>query len=192
MVALTLKDNFSDVERQLAELHADLRGPVLVRSVNRTLEQGQTRMSKEISTEFNIGSREVKGRMRIIKANVRNGVFRVEGTLEVTSKRGRSLNLINFAAKEEKGGVSVKIQRTGGRKVVRGAFIANKGRTVFQRVGATRLPIKAVATIDVPQMFTTKRVNKVVLQLLQDKFPEVFEREAKYYTDRFNARKAAA
>lgn len=187
---LTLQDNFVDVQRQLDALQKDIREQVLVRSINTTLAQGQTRMAKEISSEFNIGSREVKARMQVLKANYRAGLFRVEGTLQVTNKRGRSLNLINFGAKQTKDGVSVKILRTGGRKVVRGAFIANQGRTVFQRVGATRLPIKAVQTIDVPQMFNTKRVNRIVVQLLQDKFPEVFEREAKFYTDRFNKRKA--
>lgn len=189
---LTLKHNFPDVQRQLDQLHQDIREKVLVRAVNSTLAQGQTRMSKEISTEFNIASREVKARMQILKANFRNGLFRVSGTLQVTNKRGRSLNLINFAAKQTKEGVSVKILRTGGRKLVRGAFIANQGRTVFQRVGKTRLPIKAVQTIDVPQMFNTKRINRIVVRLLEEKFPEIFAREAKYYTDRFNARRAGA
>lgn len=189
---MTVKDNFPDVQRQLNELQADIRQQVLVRAVNGTLAQGQTRMAKEISTEFNIKSSDVKARMQVLKANYRNGLFSVEGTLQVTSKRGRSLNLINFDAKKTRDGISVKILRNGGRKVIKGAFIGNQGRTVFQRVGKTRLPIKAVQTIDVPQMFNTKRINRVVVQLLQDKFPEVFEREAKYYTDRFNARRAGA
>lgn len=189
---ITVKHNFPEVQRQLDQLHQDLRGPVLARVVNRTMEQGQTRMAKEISTEFNIKSKEVKGRMRLLKASARNGAFRVQATLEVIGKRGRSLNLINFDARKTKDGVSVKILRAGGRKIVRGAFIANQGRTVFRRVGKPRLPIKALQTIDVEQMFNTKRVNRVVLQLLQEKFPEVFTREAKFYTDRFNARRASA
>jgi hypothetical protein len=187
----TVKDNFPEVQRQLEELEKSVRADALVRSVNDVLAKGQTRMAREISQEFNIGSRDVKGRMQILKANYRGGVFRIEGTLQVTNKRGRSLNLINFGAKQEKGGVTVKILRTGGRKLVRGAFIANQGRTVFQRVGKGRLPIKAVQTIDVPQMFNTKRINKVVLKLLEDEFPVIFERNAKFYTDRFNARKAS-
>ena len=42
-------------------------------------------------------------------------------------------------------------------------------------------------TIDVPSMFNTKRLNKVVVQKMLDKFPEVFEREARFYVARFNA-----
>jgi hypothetical protein len=186
MITMTLKDNFADVKRHLDELQK------VVRSVNDTLAQGQTRMAREISSEFNIKSSDVKARMEIVKANYRTGFFSIQGTLQVTGKRGRSLNLINFDARKSKDGVTVKITRRGGRKNIKGAFIANAGRTVFERVGKARLPIKAMQTIDVPQMFNTKRVNRVVVQLIQDKFPEIFERNAKFYTDRFNARKATA
>ncbi|MFC5498146.1 phage tail protein [Caenimonas terrae] len=189
---ITVKDNFPEVMAQLEQLHKDVREQALVRAVNSTLAQGQTRMAQEISREFNITSREVKDRLQVIKATWRNGLLSVKGVLQVTNKRGRSLNLIHFDARQTPAGVSVKILRSGGRKVLKGAFIANQGRTVFQRVGKTRLPIKAMQTVDVPQMFNTKRINRVVVQLLQDKFPEVFQREAKYYTDRFNAKRAGA
>jgi hypothetical protein len=192
MVAITIKHNFPEVQRQLDQLQVSLRDKVMVRAVNRTMEQGQTRMAREITTEFNIKARDVKARMKLHKANARGGSFRIQASLEVTSKRGRSLNVINFAAKQAKKGVSVKILRNGGRKTIKGAFIGNQGRTVFKRVGKERLPIKAVQTIDVEQMFNAKRINRMVLQLLEQKFPEVFEREAKYYTDRFNARRAGA
>lgn len=192
MITMTVKDNFADVKRQLDELQKGVREQALVSAVNKTLAQGKTRMAQEISSEFNIKSGDVKARMEILAADRRSGYFNIKGTLQVTGKRGRSLNLINFDARKSKNGVTVRITRRGGRKNIKGAFIANAGRTVFERVGKARLPIKAMQTIDVPQMFNTKRINRVVVQLLQDKFPEVFANEAKFFTDSFNARKAAA
>ena len=81
-----------------------------------------------------------------------------------------------------------KIKRVGGKKVITGAFVGNNGRTVFIRTTDNRLPIKALQTIDVGQMFNTKRINAVVVRTLREKFPEVFEREARYFTDKFNGK----
>lgn len=190
MVAITIKHNFPDVQRQLDALEKDVRDKALVRAVNRTIEQAQTRMSREISREYNIKSGDVKARMFIRRASSRQGSFRIEASLEVSSRKGRSANVIRFDAKQTPKGVSVKIRRTGGRQVIRGAFIANKGRTVFQRVGDARLPIKAVQTIDIGQMFNAKRINAVVVSLMLEKFPEIFAREVAFYTDRFNRQRA--
>jgi len=56
------------------------------------------------------------------------------------------------------------------------------------RVGKERLPIKALTTIDVAQMFNTKRINAKVVQMIEAKFPTIFANEVRYYTERFNAR----
>jgi hypothetical protein len=69
--------------------------------------------------------------------------------------------------------------------VIKGAFIGNQGRTVFRRVGKERLPINAVQTIYVPQMFNTGRIKDVVVKLMREKFPVIFEREAKFYLSKW-------
>jgi hypothetical protein len=190
-VKFTISHNFPDVQRQIDELHSDIVAQATARAVNRTIEQAKTSMSREIRAEFNISASKVSAALRINRATFRNGLFRIEASLESPSKRGRSLNLINFSARQTSRGVSVLIKKGGGRKVLPHAFIANQGRTVFQRVGKARLPIVAVQTIDVAGMFNTRRINARVVKFMLDKFPEVFEREAKYYTDRFNAKRAS-
>jgi hypothetical protein len=62
----------------------------------------------------------------------------------------------------------------------------NDGKTVMIRVGPKRLPIKAIQTIDVAQMFNTKRINTKVQRFMVNKFPSLFDREVKYYTEKFN------
>lgn len=181
---------FPDVARQIERLQQDVAAAATSRAVNRTIEQARTAMSREIRNEFAIPASKVNAALRIIRASARGGVFQIEAALESPSQRGRSLNLINFSARQTKRGVTVRIRKGGGRKLIRGAFIANKGRTVFIREGKKRLPITPVQTIDIAQMFNTRRINARVVQAIRDKFPEIFAREAKFYTDRFNSQRA--
>jgi hypothetical protein len=216
-VKFSISTNFPDVQRQLAQLQDDVAKKAAARAVNRTLDQAKTAMSKEIRSEFNMAASKVSAALRVRNASYRNGLYRIEGTLESPSRRGRSLNLINFAERSismaaarkrmaaGEGGsyqlrgqtrqkqleLRFKIRKTGPAKVIKGAFIGNDGRTVFIRTGNARLPIKALQTIDVAQMFNTKRINARVVLMMQEKFPVIFEREAKFYTDKFNAARAA-
>ena len=43
----------------------------------------------------------------------------------------------------------------------------------------------AVQTIDVAQMFNTRRINAKVVDVVKARFPAIFEREARYYTGKF-------
>jgi hypothetical protein len=184
---ISISTDFPQVAKRLDQLHADVSSKALARSVNRTLEQARTGMTREITKEFNIKRAKVVETLSIKRATFKAGRFTIEGYLQSKGKRGRALNVINFAARQNHkpgGGVSVAI-RKGQRKLIRGAFIANQGRTVFRRVGDTRLPIEAVQTIGAPQMFNTRRVNAVVVKLMREKFPEIFEREARFYLSKW-------
>ena len=184
---LTISTNFPEVERALDQLRADIADRVRVRSVNRTMEQARTAMSREIRQDYALTASYVRERLTLSKAVFRGGRLTVEATLSGSgSRRGsRAANVIAFDAKQVKAGVSVKIKRNGGRKVIAGAFVGNKGRTVFRRTGKKRLPIEPVQTIDVPQMFNSKRVNQAVIRVIEQRFPEVFARELKWATDKF-------
>ena len=142
MLTISIKTNFPEVQRAMDQLHEDVAAQAMARAVNRTMEQARTAMSREIRAEFNLPAAKVNEALRIRRASYRNGLYEISATLESPTKRGRSLNLINFAAKHTAQGVSVSV-RKGVRKVIKGAFIANNGRTVFIRVGKGRLPIKA-------------------------------------------------
>lgn len=183
---LSIDTDFPQIQRQLAGLRRDIAGQALPRALNRTMDQAKTAMSREIRSEFNMTAAKVNESLRVRRATFFAGELRLEASLESPTKRGRSLNLINFAARKTSRGLTVKIKKAGARKVVRGAFIANKGRTVFQRVGRARLPIKAVQTIDVAQMFNTRRINEKVVRAIIAIFPRLLDHEIKFYTDRFN------
>lgn len=186
---LSISTNFPEVKRALETMRSDIANKAMGRSLNRTIEQARTQMVREITKRYTILAREVRESLRIRRASLSGGTLRLEAFLESPSTKGRSRNLIHFRAKQVKDGVSVQIIKGAGRKVIRSAFIANKGKnkaggTVFVRTGKKRLPIEPVTTIGVPQMFNTQQVNAAVVQTMLRKFPEIFEREARYYTQR--------
>lgn len=216
MVAIVIKDNFPEVQRQLDQLRADIGQQALVRALNRTVEPARPEMAREISKEFNVTITQAKDALVIRRAGFKQGTLVVEASLESPSKRGRSLNLIRFMkaptktqeAKRRKAGeggiyalrngvqrvkaleLQFQIKRSGGPKMIKGAFVGNKGRTVFIRTGNARLPIKALQTIDIGQMFNAKRINDRVRQGMLDRFPRLFEENARFYTAKFNERRA--
>jgi hypothetical protein len=198
---ITIKHNFPAVQQSLERLREGVRERALASAVNKTLAKARTAMSREIRAEFNLPASTVRDSLHIRRANFRAGVFSITGALESRDPRGRyrSLNVIHFAARQTRHGLTVKIKRKGPRKKIAGAFIANKGRTVFERVAGTtmqsraqskgaqhREQIKPVQTINVQQMFNTRRINAKVVQMIRDEFPAIVMREARFYTDRFN------
>jgi len=197
---LIITADFAGVERSLSLLHNDVRGPALASAINKTLDLAKTQMGRAITAEFNVKAAYVRERLQVRRASGRAGAFTIEGALiGGKSDRTRSANIIAFVEgfvsraegkRRAKAGtlnqLFVKIKRAGGKKALKGAFIGNKGRTVFERTGNSRLPIKPVQTIDVAQMFNTRRINAKVVDVMKARFPEVFEREARFFTDRFN------
>jgi hypothetical protein len=189
---ITIKTNFPDVQRQLDALQQDVAQQATARALNRTVEQAKTAMSKEIRAEFVLPASTVNQSLFIGRASYKGGQLGLQASLSSISQRGkRSLNLAHFQARQTSRGVTFKIKRDGSRQLIPGAFLINGGKTVMIREGKKRLPIKALQTINVAQMFNTKRINARVLQVINDRFPTIFEREAKFYTDRFNAQGAA-
>ena len=198
---ISIKHNFPEVQRSLNALHADIRAKALASAMNKTVEQARTQMTREITSEYNVTSAYVRERLRIKRASFKAGMFEMEASLVGGDGKKRSANMIRFlekwvtlaqARKRAKAGtlnqLHFKVRKAGGKKVITGAFIGNKGRTVFIREGKARLPIKALQTIDVPQMFNQKRINARVVAAIKDKFPGLFAREAKFYLAKFNGR----
>lgn len=177
---LSIKANFPQVQAKLRTLQSDLADTVAARTVNKTLDQARTAMAREITSEFNVTSTYVKQRLSITRASARGGLVRLTAELRGGDGKRRSANVIAFAARQTARGVSVKIKRAGGRKVIDHAFIGNAGRTVFKRRGDKRLPIDPVRTIDVPQMFNSKRVSAAVLRIIEQKMPGIFEHELQF------------
>lgn len=189
MISISIKTDFKDVQKSLDRLSLDLQKRVVPAALNKVAAKAKTEMKQQITGEYNLKSAEVNERLRVIKAGRALNQWLAVLDPFASRKRGRSLNMIHFLenkttlaeAKRRKAGGTVnqlhfKIKRVGGKKLVEGAFIGNKGRTVFVRTSGDRLPIKALSTIDVPQMFNTKRIQGKVLARIEKELQVEFDR----------------
>jgi hypothetical protein len=199
MTVISIKDNFPEVIAKLKALEDGIGNKSVVRALNATIDQGKTQMARTISKEFRISVGSAKDRLSVTKASTKAGNVGFEVALEATRRgKGRAMNLIAFvenkttlgeARKRAKKGtqsqVYFQVKRSGGKKMIRGAFIANKGRTLFIRTGKTRLPIRSLSTIDIPNMFNTRRINTAVVKVMREKFATNFDRELAKITEGF-------
>lgn len=187
---ISIRNNFPQVAARLDRLAKDVGNRALVRALNATVVQAKPAMARQIAKEFRITSSQAKARLDVRRARSKAGHLRFEASLLATRKtKGRGMNLIHFViggrpVRNRKGTLAqlkMQIKRGGGRKVIKGAFIATNrktgGEAVFVRDGKARYPIKTLTTVDVPQMFNTRRINSVIRTLMLQRFEINFNRE---------------
>lgn len=176
MINIDIRADLRGMQRQLDRLSASLQDRVVAAAVNKTADKARVEMRRQITAEFAIKAADVNSQVKLKKAIAKSGMLWAE--LEAFPRRRGHLsrNVMLFGAKQTKQGVTVRIKKSGGRKLIKHAFIANKGRTVFTREGTKRLPIKPVETIDVPQMFNTRRINANVLAKIKRDFSVEIQR----------------
>ena len=193
MITIDVRSNIKQVESRFATLATDVRQRAAVRALNATIQQSKSRMARQISREFMITAATARDRLKISRAQFSGGIGKLEATLAASQRsRGRGMNLIAFVERKvslaelrrrrRRGDgmarqLRFQIRRTGGKKIIPGAFIQNAGRTVFIRSGKNRYPIRALSTIDVPQMFNTRRINSAVREYMMDRFSINYARE---------------
>jgi small nuclear ribonucleoprotein (snRNP)-like protein len=116
--AISVQLDEMDVKRVVWALQGVKNGArtAIMRSVNKSLTGVKTDMAKETTKVLNLTQKRVKKDISVKKANK----ARLSG---VVSSSGRQVNLMQYKAKERKKGVSVKVLKTGGRKMIPGAFI---------------------------------------------------------------------
>lgn len=147
----------------------DMKRAVAV-ALNRTAAGVQVEASRKIRETYNVSARELRRAFSVKKAWAGNLVATVRAS-------GKSLNVIGFGARKTKKGVSFAIKK-GGRKRIDGAFIATingyEGIWMRKKQGDgklyPRLPIKAVTTVSVPGMFSTKDVEAALQTVSKDRF----------------------
>jgi len=186
---IEVQHNFGDIAKRLQQLQDDIRDKAVSRALNKVAEGARGRMATEVSKEYRITKREVNENLQTMRASPKAGkAFMSAKLYAVPRKKGRGFNMIRFITGQQvKGGwgkrqLKLQVKRSGFKSQITGAFIGNQGRTVFVRTGKGRLPIKAVTTIDVPQMFNTRRVNARVRDYINERMPIVLQQEINFVT----------
>lgn len=122
-------------------------------ALNRTLTRTRTQMTNAIGEKLNLKKKTIRDLISLQKANKSTGLI---GKLIVKSK---PVSLIEYKAKQNRQGVSVKVYRNRPRKLIKHAFIRGdrRGRaTVFRRETKSRLKIKPLYGSSVQDVATDK------------------------------------
>lgn len=177
---------FDEVQRKLSRLSTALaRDQAMAMALNRVADRGRAEINRAVTERYAIKGDEVRNSVAIRRAVNKPGRLTAEiSVFGSPSRRGRSVNLIRFLAAAQVQGRAVKlrgartrradlaalgrelgfqIRRGGGLKRIPGAFVGNRGRTVFRRTGKARLPIEPVQVIGVSQMFASREISARVL-----------------------------
>jgi hypothetical protein len=197
-------EGLEQVQRKLDGMRRDMRAKVLQPAINKVAEKARAEINRAIPEEFNVKASEVRNAIDLRRA--RSGSLEAVLTIFGSkTKRGRSLNLIHFLAAVQAAGRAIKvrgakgkkselaalqkqlgflIKKGGGLKKIQGAFVGNKGRTIFIREGRERLPIKPLQVIGFSQMFNSKRINQRVMDKVRQELPVEVDRAIKLLLER--------
>ena len=175
----------SSIQGSLRQVAESVQANALRQATARAASRGQTVAKREIAKEYNVKVGEA-ARAFSIQRNVTDSRTGLPAAV-ITARGKRGRNVILFmersvtlaeARRRSKAGTLNQLRfmiRRGKRVTIAGAFVAqhNRGTFVAQRVGRSRLPIKSVSTIDVPGMFSARRVmDATKRQIIEVFLPE--------------------
>ncbi|HET9701154.1 MAG TPA: phage tail protein [Burkholderiales bacterium] len=208
---IDVRHNFPEVMAKLQRLPGELRDKAMASALNKTSEKARTESVRAVTDEYNVKASDIRPRFHLRRATSRG--LQLVATLEAFGRRrgGRAMNVIHFlerkvtlaeARRRRKAGtlndLRFKFKRGGGMKTIPGAFLGNQGRTVFRRIPGTTMgtrskfggtkhaeQIEPVTVIDLPQMFTSRKINERVVARIQREFPVEFDRAARLVLSRF-------
>ena len=205
MIKIDVRGDFG--KSMLAQVQRDLRPKVIQPALNKMADKVKADLARAIPAEFNVKAAKVRSEVDIRRA--RSGSLEAVVTIfGSASKRGRSMNLIHFLAAVQATGRAIKvrgakgkkselaalqkqlgflIKKGGGLKKIDGAFIGNKGRTIFQRVGKERLPIRPVHVIGFAQMFKSRKIERRILDTIAREMPVEIDRAIKMVLARYGS-----
>jgi len=171
--------NNKDINLLIKKMRVDTRQvpKALNQAINKTLKKAATISDTVIRESLNLKKQKVFKSFTIVSSSI----AKLQGLLRV---RGTPQPLIDFKdTKQTKKGVTFKVKKEKGRRLLKGAFIATMRsghRGVFQRRFKTKgagakhgLPIDEKFTTTVMQAFTNRKVRAELFKLGESfLFPE--------------------
>jgi hypothetical protein len=161
--AIKIAHELGALRKELTKTRRTIIPKAAARALNRTGQQVQSAATKRVAKDMGIKQKDAKPAIKRSKATV------LVKFVEITA-RGRPLNLMRFGARQTKKGVSAK--PWGKRRIFKGAWIGNDGRTVFKRVGKSRQPIRGVYGPGIAKSFEDAR--PAAFKVFRDRWPVNF------------------
>ena len=173
---ISIDSNIKALTKDLTDIQKRVVPQVASRAINRTARTLFTRIKRQVAQDTGLKQKEIASRLMLVKSNKKTLFASVRMV-------GRWFNLIRFGAKQFKGGV--RARAWGERKMYRGAFIANKGRTVFAltkeaREKKSRLPIKALVGPNPSREFNRLMRDPAVTKETLETFAKNFSHDLAY------------
>lgn len=140
-------DQLQELQRLLGNSTKKIKREIAT-AINATKKKVASQVAKEITKELATSQKVVKEQI-----NARDKANAQKLSATVTLKKSQRIALREFGARQNKKGVSYKISKTKGRKLIPGAFqgprpgavkVSWRGH-VFIRVGKPRLPIRRLS-----------------------------------------------
>ena len=182
------------VKKELQRISSEIkRGQAIGAALNKTAQTARAEVNRAIVQRFAIKADEVRNSVYLRSARAKNNEF--EAVIDIfgsPSRKGRSMNVVRFLAAVQASARAYKVRgskakkselaalkkqlgfrflRDGGLKQIPGAFVGNKGRTVFRRVGKGRTPIEPVQMVGVSQMFSQRDIKARVMAKIDSDLP---------------------
>lgn len=173
MLNISVKADIDSAKAQLLYLQNTTVGQAAAHALNRTAQQVRSAAVKEVAQRTGVKQKDVR---RVLDITVRATPARLTAVVQAT---GRTWNLIRLGARQVAKGVSYSAW--GKRQLAAGAFLANKGRTVFRRVGKIRLPIEPLYGPSIPRSMASKAVEDAMRSIIGDRWPINFAADLRYF-----------
>ena len=178
--------------KKLDQLSEQVRDKALVSAINKTADQTRNFAVKKIRAEYMLTSGDAKAKIRIMKASKNY----LSATVYSFKKHGGML-LTKYSVRMTKKGMSVKVKKAGGRKIISKAFVTPSG-IPFQRTGVNHYPtkgywagraimrekLKSLYGPSISDIFDTKEMYKDLTKFASDTLVKTFLSELRYYTNR--------
>jgi DNA-binding protein len=188
MITVGVKREANFAIARIEAVHRDKIGKATVRALNRAIDTAQTIANRKIRERYNVKAAVVRKAMKKKRAHL--GQAYAVAELEITGYR---IPLMAFGAswtRKMQPGASFRVLKGGGRKSVRGAFIATMKsghRGVFRRsgkFGRNKNPklekIAEMYSVSLPQQFRNRVVQVAVRLATREAFSKNFAQQLKY------------
>lgn len=153
------------IEEILQDFDPRLLEQSVVGTLNKLGTRSRTEIVRLVRQTYNVKAGDVRKAVEIRRAR------RGSAVVDLLSI-GRRIPLVAFGARQRRRGVSVRVKKSGGTKIIPNTFIAvmpTGHRGVFERVGRKRLPITELFGPAIPQMVKNREnINKVVEKISRD------------------------
>lgn len=168
-----LEFGFEDFEKVKRAFSPEVVEKAMRTTVTRTARKARTEVSKQIRQVYTIKAGTVKETVSLSSRSTPDGrvsVLQYRGGPLPIDRFSRSLRSVS-TPRGRRPAVSVRVKKSGGRKLVRGGFplrgraAGKNGNPTMQRTTDDRLPIERVFSLSVPQM-----VNADVQRAAEKKF----------------------